>query len=171
MSGSLRWTALARGEWGSRWGRAWSMPGSWCIHIWRVRFNERIVRHDGLTDAILAHSRLEPWRPGHYKQPMDTMALDLSNVQAEYCWGRGTYRRAVEDGKAAAWIAANLDTIELLERKIHNRHDLLENLILAFSPVPKIEPPRTDAGHQATSSQQSAIITNLVSITYGDRSE
>jgi len=116
---------------------------SWCIRIWRARFNERIVHHDGLTDAILAHSLCVPWRPGHYKMPMDRMAADLAAVQSEHGWGRGTHRKAVEAGTAADWIAANLDAIELLERKIYNRHDLLENLALAFTRVPKIVPPES----------------------------
>jgi hypothetical protein len=112
-----------------------------CVRMWRERFNERLVHHDGLTDALLAHARVEPWRPGHYKQPMDGMAGDLLELQSKYGWGRGTYRKAVEAGDAPDWIAAGLDTIELIERKIYNRHDLLENLELAFTRVPKIEPP------------------------------
>ncbi len=112
-----------------------------CVRMWRQRFNERLVHHDGLTDAILAHARVEPWRPGHYKQPMDGMAGDLLEVQTAYGWGPGTYRRAVEAGDAPDWIVAGIDAIELIEKKIYNRHDLIENLILAFTSVPEIEPP------------------------------
>ena len=51
------------------------------------------------------------------------------------------YRQAVENGTAPEWIADNLDTIELIERKTYNTHNLLANLDLAFTFVGKIEPP------------------------------
>ena len=51
-------------------------------------------------------------------------------------WGRepapGMHRAAVEAGVAAPWIAANLESIELIERKIYNRHRFGENLALAL---------------------------------------
>jgi hypothetical protein len=118
-------------------------PDAWCVTIWK-RFNERIVHHDGLTDPVLAHTRLEPWRPGHYWGVADRMALDLGNLQTELGWGRGTYRRAVEAGSAPEWVERNLDSLELIERKVYNRHDLLENLTLAFTRVPRLEPPAGD---------------------------
>ena len=114
-------------------------PDSWCVTIWK-RFNERILHHDGLTEPVLAHARIEPWRPGHYKGVADQLALDLSRIQTEYGWGRGTYRKAVEDGAAPEWVERNLEALELIERKVYNRHDLLENVVLAFTRVPRIEP-------------------------------
>jgi hypothetical protein len=50
----------------------------------------------------------------------------------------GMYRRAVEEGSAAPWMAANLDTIEVIERKIYNRHDFFENLSLALQFPPPL---------------------------------
>ena len=38
-----------------------------------------------------------------------------------------------EAGTAPPWIAANLDTLEVIERKTFNRHRFLENLRLAFT--------------------------------------
>lgn len=50
------------------------------------------------------------------------------------------YRAAVESGRAPAWVVDHLETIELIERKVYNRHDLLENLALAFQFPDKIVP-------------------------------
>ena len=50
------------------------------------------------------------------------------------------YRAAVEEGRAPEWIANNLEAIELIERKVYNRHDLFENLQLALQVPPKISP-------------------------------
>jgi hypothetical protein len=55
------------------------------------------------------------------------------------------YRRAVEDGAAHPWIARNLESIEQIERKVYNRHDLIENLVLAVTPIPRLEPPPAPA--------------------------
>jgi hypothetical protein len=50
------------------------------------------------------------------------------------------FRRAVTSGEAAPWIAANLDTIELIASKAYNHHAFGENLRLAFTKVPRIRP-------------------------------
>jgi hypothetical protein len=50
------------------------------------------------------------------------------------------YRSAVATRRVPAWVANNLETIELIERKVYNRHDLLENLGLAFQFPDKIVP-------------------------------
>ena len=57
------------------------------------------------------------------------------------------YRRAVEEGSAAPWMIVNLETIEVIERKIYNRHDFFENLALALRFTPRLaikrqRPPR-----------------------------
>jgi len=115
-------------------------PGGWCYAMWK-RFNERWIHKDGLTDALLARTTAEPWRPGHFKEEeLGHLMLDMLRVADERGWGRGAYRAAVEAGAAAPWIAANLASIELIEQKIHNHGDLLENLRLALTPVPRIEP-------------------------------
>jgi hypothetical protein len=48
------------------------------------------------------------------------------------------YLEAVRAGRAPDWVEDNLDTISLIERKIYNRHDLLENLRLALAFPPRI---------------------------------
>lgn len=112
---------------------------SWCVRIWQL-FNLRVIHGDGLTDPILARTRATPWRPGHFKDT-EFLAAHLASIQTEYGWGRGIYRRAVEDGFAHPWIARNLESIEQIERKVYNRHDLIENLVLALTPIPRMEPP------------------------------
>ena len=112
---------------------------SWCVRIWQF-FNLRVIHDDGLTDPILARTRATPWRPGHFRDT-DFLAAQLAYIQTEYGWGRGAYRRAVEDGAAHPWIARNLESIEKIERKVYNRHDLIENLVLAVTPIPRLEAP------------------------------
>ncbi len=96
----------------------------------------------GLTDMILARTVMPADRPSH-KNGLKPLARDLALVQH---WrgsdppSPGLHRRAVEAGVAAPWIAANLETIEALERKMYNRHDLLENLKLAFTFPGRIVP-------------------------------
>jgi hypothetical protein len=46
--------------------------------------------------------------------------------------GVGTLRAAVEAEFAAPWIADNLEVMQVVERKVFNRHDLLENVALTF---------------------------------------
>ncbi len=50
------------------------------------------------------------------------------------------FRRAVEQRRAAPWIASNLESFELIERKVFNDHDFLENLGLAFQFPPRLQP-------------------------------
>ena len=51
------------------------------------------------------------------------------------------YRRAVAAGTAPKWVEENLAAIEVIERKIYNRHDPLENLRLALAfPGPIVVP-------------------------------
>ena len=114
--------------------------GGWCYSMWKG-FNERWLHKDGLTDALLARTTAKPWRPGHYKEEeLGRLTLDMARVQNTYGARRGAYREALAAGDGAPWIARNLESIELVEQKIHNRRDLFENLRLAATRVPRIEP-------------------------------
>ena len=116
-------------------------PGSWCYDMWK-RFNVRWIHKDGLTDAVLARVAAEPWRPGHYDERERAPLLrDMMQVQNDHGWRPGAYRQAVEAGQVGDWVARGLESIELIELKIHNRHQLVPNLRLALTPVPPIEPP------------------------------
>jgi len=113
--------------------------GLWCENDYE-NIRKRIIHGWGLTDAILARIQVNiPGMSGH--SPVLSFAKDLLNLQkaSEYI-GRGMYRKAVEEGRAPEWIKKNLDTIEIIERKIYNNHDFLENLTLAFKFPPKIIP-------------------------------
>jgi hypothetical protein len=46
----------------------------------------------------------------------------------------------VDQGRAPSWVVNNLDKIKLIERKIYNRHDLMENLKIALQFPSKIAP-------------------------------
>jgi hypothetical protein len=72
-------------------------------------------------------------RPAH-KKGLRPLAGQLANLLK--WWGKppgiGMYRAAVENGVAPAWIHNNLETLELMERKLYNRHDFRDNLGLAL---------------------------------------
>ena len=111
---------------------------SWCVSLYGALTSRAINRH-GLTDGVLARVEAQPLRPGHYKLRDQALAIRDVHEQADFI-GRGMYRRAVENGTAPAWIEANVDALERIAEKIYNRHDLLENLRLAFRFDPKMQP-------------------------------
>jgi hypothetical protein len=114
--------------------------GGWCYTMWKG-FNERWLHKDGLTDALLARTTAVPWRPGHYREEeLGWLSLDMARVANAYGPRRGAYRQALADGQGAPWIEHNLASIELVEQKIHNERDPLENLRLALTRVTRIEP-------------------------------
>ena len=110
----------------------------WCAWAYRIIY-ARVIHNLGYTDAILARVNLPMVRPGH-KSGLQPMGRQMEEIYRLYSAVPGAYRRAVEDGKAAEWMAENLDTIEIIERKIYNRHHLLENLRLALHSPLRIEP-------------------------------
>jgi len=102
----------------------------------------RVIHSLGLTEPYLARMVMGSDRPGH-KWNLIGLARDLERIQR--WWGRppapGMFRAAVEAGVAPAWFAPNLERLERVERKVHNRHRPAENLGLALRPGPRIEPP------------------------------
>lgn len=111
---------------------------SWCEWAWRTS-NVRVIQNLGLTDPLLARVEMEPDRPAH-KSGLQAMAEDIRAVHQRYTAAPGMYRLAVEQKVAADWIERNLETIELVERKIYNRHDPSENIGLAFTFTDRIQP-------------------------------
>jgi hypothetical protein len=124
-------------------------PQTWCRANWK-RFWQRVVHGFGLTDAFLARMTVDEWRPGH-KVDLGPMASQILALQREHGTGRGMFRRAVESGTAPAWVRRNLDTLERIERKVYNRHDLGENLGLALRFPPRIEIRPEDVRRSAPS--------------------
>jgi hypothetical protein len=111
---------------------------SWCARAY-FELDQRIVHSLGLTDPYLARAQAPADRPGH-KYDLGGHAQRLAGV---YRWhgdpGRGTMRGAVQRRMAPTWVAPQLDTVEIIERKVDNDHDLIENLGLAFTRVPPLD--------------------------------
>jgi len=111
----------------------------WCVKSY-VSFDKRIISVFGLTDAILARTEMNSARPAH-KYGLFTLAEDIRSILiSSEKIGRGMYRKAVEEGRAPEWIENNLESIEIIERKIYNTHDFSENLKLALAFPSKIKP-------------------------------
>ncbi|NNL67200.1 MAG: hypothetical protein HKP30_13215 [Myxococcales bacterium] len=118
---------------------------SGCVYLYQAW--DRYALHTlGLTDGILGRTDMVPDRPAH-KLGLIPLAQDMRPILREVRGRphRGMYRAAVERGAAPAWIERNLETIELIERKLYNRHDFVENLGLALSFPDRIDPgPRRE---------------------------
>ena len=112
-----------------------------CVEAYSA-FDHRVVHLGGLTDAILARTKMQAQRPAH-KLGLRALAGDLARIQRRVrSPGRGMYRELVAQQRAPAWIARNLDTVEIIERKIYNDHRLWENLRLSLSFPDRIDPQR-----------------------------
>ncbi|MBW2398489.1 MAG: hypothetical protein JRG80_04375 [Deltaproteobacteria bacterium] len=121
-------------------GYARILAGTWCRRQY-VGIRDRWVHGFGLTDAVLARTEAGWLKPGH-KTPLIPLSKDIVRIERDAAIvGPGLYRRAVEAGRAPAWVVANLASIEVIERKIYNHHDFRENLELAFRFPPRIVIP------------------------------
>jgi hypothetical protein len=110
----------------------------YCATIYRD-FQTRFVHRYGLTDAFLARTIAPERRRGH-KPTLWPLAMELATLLSEGPPGPGLFREAVVAGRAPDWIRNNLPAIELIARKVYHRHDFAENLRLALTPIPAIEP-------------------------------
>jgi hypothetical protein len=110
-----------------------------CFVLYK-RFDRWAIHSYGLTDAVLSRVDVPANRPGH-KELLRPLAAQLA-VVLEW-WGRppepGMYRAAAEGGVAPPWVHKNLETLELMERKLYNHHDLGENLRLALHMGERIQ--------------------------------
>ena len=115
------------------------VAGNWCVTSYN-HFDKRVIHSFGLTDAVLARMVMPADRPAH-KFGLVPRARELLDVYAlNSPPGRGMFRQAVARGNAPSWVVKNIDALEIIERKIFNRHDFLENLGLAFTFPPPIQP-------------------------------
>jgi len=112
----------------------------WCATSWRM-FTHTFVHWDGLTDPILARTSATSWRAAH-KKDLHPLGADLARLRSEFGSSPDAFRRAVEAGKAPAWVASNLESIERIAAKAFNRHELGPNLALALERIPRIDPTR-----------------------------
>jgi hypothetical protein len=114
----------------------------WCARAY-LRFSESLVQYDGLTDPILARTQTTSQRAAHFHD-LHKLGAQLAAIRTRFGSSRGTCRRAVEAHEAPAWIANNLTSIELIERKAYNTHSVAENLALAFTRIARIDPGEAD---------------------------
>jgi hypothetical protein len=109
-----------------------------CLRIYEQP-DVRVVHLFGLTDPFLARVRVKANRPGH-KRGLFVLARDLVGLRDHpRANERGGLARAVADGRAPSWVKANLEVLSVIERKVYNRHQLIENLGLALTPGLRIE--------------------------------
>jgi hypothetical protein len=116
----------------------------WCADGYSAP-EQRVIIAYGLTDAVLARVDTPPGRPAH-KPRLPHMARGLGRIferaQARgHEPGPGLFREAAELGEAPGWVASQLATLEVIERKIFNRHHPVENLALALAFPPRLAPP------------------------------
>ena len=102
------------------------------------------VNRFGLTDAILARTDATAERAAH-KFDLRRRGRELAMLlnEAERV-DAGVYRRAVEAGTAPEWIVEGLPSIEIVARKIYNRHRFFENLGLALTFPEPIRIPKKE---------------------------
>ena len=111
-------------------------------------YGERFVHGFGLTEAVLARTRAGAVKPGH-KRKLLPLGHDIARLQSAVPWpDRGLYRAAVARGDAPPWVEPNLASLEVIERKIFNRHAWGENLRLALTFPPPVERVAADAGSE-----------------------
>ncbi len=107
-----------------------------CIRAYRD-IDKRFIHSLGLTEPILGRTVMKANRPAH-KWGLLPLAKDIEKVQrANKVHAPGMYRDALTRGIGAPWMEKNLETIEVIERKIYNKHYFFENLKLALKfPAP-----------------------------------
>jgi hypothetical protein len=84
-------------------------------------------------------------RPAHkwglYPLAVDIVRMYRSGIEPE----PGAFRRYVDEGGSPGWMGRNLESLEVIERKVWNKHDVIENLRLALTfPAPIDAPQRPD---------------------------
>lgn len=110
-----------------------------CIRAYRD-IDKRFVHSLGLTEPILSRTIMKANRPAH-KWGLLPLAQDIARIQRAFPVHKpGMYRAALQKGLGAAWIERNLESIEIIERKIYNRKNFRENLSLAFTFPAPIQP-------------------------------
>jgi hypothetical protein len=104
-----------------------------CIIAYEA-YHSRIVHAFGLTDPFLGRMQMDAPRPAHKYglRPRAERMMGIIRRQGHRT-SPGMYRRLVERGEAPLWAERNLERVEVIERKMFNRHDLLENLGLALT--------------------------------------
>jgi len=88
---------------------------------------ETLVVHDfGLTDPVLARLPRPFGRPGHKLVQNEAAQMARLKISARL---KGT--EWYDEPKAPRWVLKNREVLVLLDQKLHNQHDLLQNSKLA----------------------------------------
>jgi hypothetical protein len=103
-------------------------------------FEYRVVNSLGLTDAFLARTNARADWAGH-KYSLHARAEDLAALHQSVRVDRGVFRRLAEEGRAPDWIRDNVESVEVVARKVYHRGDWRENVALAFTFPPRIRIP------------------------------
>ncbi len=132
--------ALARA--GGPFRHSESAPDDACARA-HWRYQQRIVHSLGLTDPFLARLTVPSDRPGHRYglRPYARSLAHLYNRSAAPggARDRGFFREAILAGQAPPWVVKHIDALDLVERKMFNRHDLGENLRLVLDSPRRID--------------------------------
>jgi hypothetical protein len=107
----------------------------------RKHFARRAIQSYGLTEPVVARINA-PWPELAAHSPV-RRALSRQILMMELETGMGgqpgMYRRAIELGVAPEWVLSNVERLERIERKVHNRHRFFENALLAVNGPGRIE--------------------------------
>ncbi len=114
------------------------LVGHNCLEAYR-KFDYFYIHEYGDTEPFLARVDIPCDRPAH-KFGLVPLAQDILKIRIKYGFKKGSFQSATDAGDAPAWVRNNLESINLIENKIYNKHDFFENLKLAFKPVKKIKP-------------------------------
>ena len=99
----------------------------WCQSMFEDIGN-RYVHFCGLTEPILARVDVPEQRPGH-KAGLLPLAYDLARIRSHYHYvKRGITDIAIRDGLAPKWLSANRNKTRMVEARMYNSHDFIENL-------------------------------------------
>lgn len=110
-----------------------------CAENYRA-YESRVVHSLGLTEPILARVEILPDRPGH-KFGLIQLALDLAQIieKGDNSPYPGMYDDCVESEECPAWIKNNISSIRIIEQKMLNQHNIIENLKLSLIFPRKIQ--------------------------------
>jgi hypothetical protein len=99
-----------------------------------------IIHNLGLTEPFLARTKMRSDRPAH-KYGLRPIAHDIMRIRGRYGFGRGVFDQVLAESKnPQRWIVKNIDSLRIIENKVYNKHNFIENLRLALTPVAKISP-------------------------------
>lgn len=100
-----------------------------CVSAFR-RFKLQVVHDYGLTDPVLARLPRAFGRPGHKLVQIEAAQLVRLKIAAQTDGGNW-----YDQPNPPRWVKKNRDALIVLDKKLHNHHELEENLRLALTRV------------------------------------